>query len=146
MAVKVRWRPKRRLIAFYAFVLLFTWVMTSWGWTVVDAAFLATVLLLLMRPRWVWTPKLAPPELTKADMIRLSVDADMPWLDYDSGEIWPVERCREWLEREERKARLRADLERLTMIAYRSDIALHDRVYKTMREIRSQLNALGDQS
>lgn len=64
-------------------------------------------------PHWVSGPKAPSPDLTRADMIRLSVDCNMPWIDYDNGEIWTVERCREWLALEDKRAELETEIAEL---------------------------------
>lgn len=43
----------------------------------------------------------APAPRTKADDVRLAVEAGLPYLDYESGEIWPVHRSQEWLREQE---------------------------------------------
>lgn len=46
------------------------------------------------------TPALTPEQAALADKIAsmgVTADAGLPWVDYEAGEIWPVDRQRDWL-------------------------------------------------
>ena len=67
----------------------------------------------MLAGRWMTPPTKPTPDLSRADMIRLSADVDMPWIDYDNGEIWTAERCREWVAGETRRAAIEAHISEL---------------------------------
>jgi hypothetical protein len=46
----------------------------------------------------------------KLAAVRLTCEAGIPYLDYDDGQIWPVDRQREWLAQQERRAAIEREL------------------------------------
>lgn len=39
----------------------------------------------------------------KVEMVKISAEAELPYIDYESGEIWPPQQAKDWLAEEERK-------------------------------------------
>lgn len=94
-------------------------VVLGWPWWGVPAVFFTGqaayygITARVMRPPTLAPPVIDPAEqarLDKLETIRISVEAGMPFLDYDDGRIWSVEESAEWLREQDRRREIEQEV------------------------------------